>query len=120
MRIVRIKNRYLFDGDKPNGIHSYAVYYDRKTKQNRVIGLTHLFVKDKKRFNQIKRGLLMKENFKEFETPTGVKNYYFSKNYMGEKIDLTDKNNVVYISKKHLSKKQADKIKNFAKKNINK
>lgn len=120
MRLVKIRNKYLFNSDKPNGTHTYAVYYDRKTKSYCAIGLTHLYEKDKKRFNQIKRGLLIKESFKEFETPTGVKNFFFSKNNKGGKIDLTDKRNVVYVAKNHLPKKQGDRIRSFAKYNKNK
>ena len=51
--------------------------------------------------------------------PTGVQNYYYSKNIRGGKIDLKDKTNVKVISNRHLSKKQSDKIKLFARKSYN-
>lgn len=117
MRIAKIKNRYLFESNNPNGIHTYAVYYDKKTKRNRAIALTHLYIKDEKRFKQVKKGNIMVTNLKEFETPTGVQNYYYSKNINGDKINLKD-NDVVKVNKKYLPKKQADKIKKFAKKNM--
>lgn len=115
MRLVKIKNRYLFKSKNPNGNHVYAVYYDRKEKCYRAVGLTHLYLKDEKRFVQVSKGNIMKMKFNEFEVPSGVKNSYFDKNSLGGKIDLKDKNNVTLISPKHLSKKQSDKIKNFAK-----
>lgn len=118
MRLVKIKNKYLFNSDNPNGIHTYAVYYDNKTKQNRAIALTHLYIKDDKRFKQVKKGNIMVSKFKEFETPTGVQNYYYSKNTSGKNINLKDKD-VVKVNRRYLPKKQADEIKRFAKYNKN-
>ena len=116
MRLVKIKNSYLFKSDNPKGVHTYAVYYDKKNKENRAIALTHLYVKDDKRFKQVRKGNIMVSKFKEFDTPTGVKNYYYSKNINGNKINLKDIE-VVKVSKKFLPKLQADKIKKFAFKN---
>ncbi len=50
MRLVKIKNRYLFNSSNPNGHHTYAVYYDKAKKENHAVALTHLSVKDNKRF----------------------------------------------------------------------
>ena len=116
MRLAKIRNKYLFESDKPNGTHTYAVYYDKQTKQNRAIALTHLYIKDEKRFKQVRKGNIMITNFKEFETPTGVQNYYYSQNTKGKKINLKDAD-VVKIHKRYLPKKQADKLKKFAKRN---
>lgn len=116
MRLVKIKNKYLFKSDNPDGTHTYAVYYDRKSKSYRAVGLTHLYLKDAKRFKQINKGFIKKMKFKEFETPSGVHDCYFEKNIKGKKIDLNDKKNVVNVEKRHLSKKQSDEIKKFAKK----
>lgn len=120
MRLVKIKNKYLFNSDNPEQVHTYAVYYDKKNKSNRAIGLTHLYEKDNTRFSQLRRNMLMKEKFKEFETPTGVKNSYFSKNRFGNKIDLTDTRYVVKVGRRYLPKSQSERIKKFAKHNNNK
>ena len=120
MRLARIKNKYLYNDDNPNGVHTYALYYDRKNKEYRAVALTHLYVKDKKRFKQVRNGNIMVEKFKEFNVPTGVQNYYYSRNINGGKIDLQDKSNVVKVSTRYLSKKQSSKIKSFARKNYNK
>lgn len=56
MRLAKIKNNYLFKGDKPDGTHTYAVYYDKPSKRYRAVALTHLYVKDDKRFKQVKKG----------------------------------------------------------------
>ena len=114
MRLVKIKNRYLFKSNNPNGTHTYATYYDRKNKRYNAIQLTHLYVKDNNRFKQVARGNIMVTKFKEFDVPSGVRNQYYFKNVNGGKIDLKDKDNVVKVDKRHLSKKQSDKIKSFA------
>lgn len=119
MRLVRIRNRYLFNSNNPNGNHVYAVYYDRKTKQNRAVALTHLYIKDPKRFKQVSQGNIMVTRFKEFDTPTGVKNYYYTKNIYGKDINLKD-NDVVKVNKRYIPKRQSDTIKRFAYKNYNK
>ena len=116
MRLVKIKNRYLFKGNNPNGIHTYATYYDRKNKRYNAIQLTHLYVKDANRFKQVSKGNIMVTKFKEFDVPSGVRNQFYCKNVNGGKIDLKDKNNVVKVGKRYLSKKQSSQIKNFANK----
>lgn len=119
MRLAKIKNKYLYKSDNPNGNHTYAVYYDNKSKETRAVALTHLYVKDDKRFKQVKKGNIKIEKFKEFDVPSGVQNYYYSKNVNGKKINLKDKD-VVSVSKRYLSKIQANRIKKFAYKNYNK
>lgn len=115
MKLVKIKNRYLFKDDNPNGTHTYATYYDRQNKRYNAVQLTHLYIKDEKRFKQVKRGNIMVTKFKEFDVPSGVKNEYYCKNVNGGNINLNDKSNVKIVSNRHLSKKQSDKIKLFAK-----
>ena len=114
MRLVKIKNRYLFDSDNPNGVHTYAVYFDRKSKRYRAVALTHLYVKDKNRFKQVRRGNIKIEKFNEFDVPSGVQNYYYSQRKSGGKIDLRDTSNVEFLSKRYMNKRQSDRIKNFA------
>ena len=98
MRLVKIKNKYLFNSNNPNGTHTYAAYYDRANKRYNAVQLTHLYVKDDKRFKQVKRGDIMVTKFKEFDVPSGVRNQYYNKNINGSKIDLNDKSNVKFVS----------------------
>ena len=113
MRIARIKDSYIFDKNS-NGSHLYAGYYDRSSKSYRAVGLTHLYVPDSNRFNQVSRGFLMKTKLPGFDAPTGVKNSFYSKNLSGGFIDLKS-SGVISVSKRHLSSKQAKSIINFAK-----
>ena len=114
MRLAKIKNKYLFKSSNPNGNHTYAVYYDKKNKENRAVGLTHLYIKDNKRFAQVKKGMIKIEKFKEFDVPSGVKNRYFNQNSKGGKINLNDKENVKFVSNRFVGKKQSMRIINFA------
>ncbi len=106
------------NSDNPNGTHTYGVYYDKPSKRYRAVGLTHLYTKDKKRFQQVSKGFIMPMKFKEFEVVSGVHNSFYDKNINGKPINLQD-SNVTEISKRHLSKKQSDSIKAFAKRKIN-
>lgn len=119
IRLCKIKNKYLFKSDNPNGYHTYAVYYDRKSKENRAVALTHVYNPDKKRFEQIKKGNIKLEKFKEFDVPSGVKNYFYSRNINGDRINLSD-DAVIEVGKRYISKSQASRIKRFSKINYNK
>lgn len=114
MRLVKIRNKYFFKSNNPNGTHTYAVYYDKKTKKYHAIPLTHLYVKDDKRFSQIKKGKISIEKFKEFDVQSGVWNYYYSENVNGDKINLKDPD-IVRVGTRYLPKKQSDRLKSFSK-----
>ena len=113
MRIAKIKNKYLFKSNEPEGVHSYAVYYDRATKSYRAVALTHVYLKDVKRFKQVEKGNIKIMRLPGFELQSGVQNYYYDKTIAGEKIDLKSKN-IRKISKHHLKKEIADEIKGFS------
>ena len=112
MRLAKIINKYMYKGDDGEGHHHYLIFYNRKEKRYNAIQLTHLYLKDKKRFTRVKKGLLKIEKFKEFDVPSGVKNKVFNHNADGLKIDLKNKN-VINISKRYISKKQKNRIMNF-------
>lgn len=130
MRLAKIKNKYMFDCSKydskdqskqnksinPEGTHYYLVFYDVKKKCYVAIQTTHLYYKDEKRFKQVKKGFIIVEKLKEFEVPTGIKKDVYNNNTSGGPIDLTDKENVRFVSKRYLSSKQSNRIKNFVKK----
>ena len=103
LRIAKIKNSYMYKTNKNDkGIHHYLVFYDRKKKRYNAVQLTHLYVKDKDRFKQVKKGLIKIEKFKEFDVPSGVKKEIFNSNAYGEKINIKDYNNVFVSSNKPL------------------
>lgn len=114
MRIAKIKNIYMYKTRKDDqGSHHYLVFFDRKNRRYDAVQLTHLYKKDEKRFAKIRNGLLLKEKFKEFDVPSGVGNQIYASNTSGGKIDLKDKRNVTFVSKRHISKKQKARIERF-------
>lgn len=114
MRIAKIKNKYLFKSSNPNGTHDYLVYRDKNTKQLRAIQLTHIYKKDKKRFNQIKQNQIKKMNFKHRETPSGVTKKIYNVDVNGKPLDLLNHNiNLNVYRKTRISKKQQDDILKF-------
>ena len=114
MRIAKIMNKYMYEtSPDDNGAHHYLIFYDRKKKQYKAVQLTHLYVKDKKRFTQVKKGLIKIEKFKEFDVPSGVTKAIYASNVFGKKIDLKDKRYIESISNRYLSKSQSNRIKNF-------
>ena len=114
MRLVKIKDGYMFSTDKPEKEHTYAVYTDLQSKEVRAVPTTHLYIIDEDKRDKVKRGLLRKVKFAGYETPSCVENYYFTDNVYGGKIDLTNKR-VVSVDKTPLSQSQAKIIKDFAK-----
>ncbi len=62
---------------------------------------------------QLRKGFLSPIKLKEFETPTGIRNNYYSMDVKGKKIDI--KNKDVELLRK-LSPKQAKQIKDFGSK----
>ena len=117
MKLAKIKNKYMYK-TKPEdeGTHYYLVYYNREKKRYNAIQLTHLYIKDKNRFIQVNKGLIIVEKLKEFDVPSGVRIDVYDKNVYGGKIDLHDKKNVVKVYPRYLSKKQSDRVKAFIKK----
>lgn len=117
MRIAKIKNKYMFNSNKPNGTHDYLVYKDKTSNEVRAIELTHLYKPDKYRLAQVRSGLLKKMYFKHRDTPTGVNNGYLNKNISGKPINLNHKDvNMNVYRKTRISKKQQADILKFAKK----
>lgn len=113
MKLVKIKNRYLFNSNNPNGTYTYALYKDRKTKELRAVALTHIYNKDPNRFNQIRRGNIIVEKFKEFDVPSGVHKHYYSTDINGNKLNLKN-NNIEKLFNSYVNKKQSKRIINFA------
>ena len=110
MRLFKIKNKYMFNSNNPNGNHTYAVYKDKKTNKYRAIQLTHLY--EDKKIKQINKGYLKVEKFKEFSYPTGVHDTYYDKDLKGELLYFGKKTKHIMIGK--VPNKQAKRIKNFA------
>lgn len=111
MRIANIKNKYMYKTySSDNGSHSYLIFYDRKKKRYNAVQLTHLYIKDKKRFVQVNKGNIKVEKFKEFDVPSGVKNHVYETDVNGKNIKLKNNTNIDKVFRRHLSSKQSSRI----------
>lgn len=107
MSIYRIDGDYIVPS---NETHFFVGYKDNKTNIVRAVQLTHLYNKDKSQFDKLSKGLYIKERFNNFETPSGVNNYYYTKNKNGGKIVFPKGS----LFTKEISEAQARRIYNFA------
>lgn len=108
-----IKDRYIFDKNSDK-MHSYAIYTDSVTKENRVIQTHHLYEPSKKNMEKVKNGLFLKVKTTMHETPSGLDNYYYNKTINGKNIDFKS-NEIISIDKTPINKKLAKQIIEFAK-----
>jgi len=112
MRLINIKNKYIFHSDKPEQSHRYLLYYDRKYKETRLVKTTHLYEIPEKKKYKLKKGYIKEFKFKGEYLPTGVKNEYITKDINGNKLKYKSLN---YKNKRAIPENQAKKIKAFAK-----
>ena len=63
-KLVSIKNKYIFSSSKPDNSHYYLKYYDKKHKETRLVGLTHLYSVSKGHKESLAKGYLKEEKFK--------------------------------------------------------
>lgn len=113
MRIAKIKNKYMYKGNKPNGWHWYLIFFNRKKKRYEAIQTTHLYEIPPKKLRRLKKGEMIEEKIFKKGFPSGVKGTIFVKNSVdGGNIDPKC-SHFLYISKNHLSKDQSKRIKRF-------
>ena len=79
----------MFKGGSYNKAHWYLVYNNKKdgvyAKQ-----ITHLYVPDPKRFEQVRKGYLIKAYVKGFVTPQGIKSHTYYSSADGNKLTIVD------------------------------
>ena len=100
------------DKKEANEKHTYAIYRDKKTKELRAVRTTHLYEKEKVR--AIERGQLKVEKFRDVKYPSGVQNKYTNKDVKGRPLSFKGVK-AERVSKRNLPRRQAKRIKTFAK-----
>lgn len=110
MKLAKIKNRYIFHSENPNGYHTYLVYYDKRDKKNYAITTTHLYKADPKRMGQVRDGKYKKVKLPGFELPSGVYHKPNKTTAWGSDIDIHSKD--VHL-KQTISKSKAKSILRF-------
>lgn len=113
MKLVKIKDKYIFKSKHPNREHTYLHYFDTKTKETRLIGTTHIYELQDKKKSDIKKGFLKEYKFKCLYLPSGVKNHYINSDIKGNKLPYhSNKYKTIGI----IPNKQAKEIISFARK----
>lgn len=110
MKLAKIKNRYIFHSDKPNGYHTYLIYYDKRDKKHYAITTTHLYKADPKRMGQVRDGIYKKMKLPGHELPSGIYHKPNKTNVFGGDIDIHSKD--VQL-KQSISKSKAKKVLRF-------
>lgn len=96
MRVAKIRNSYFIpESNNPNGFHHYIIYHDKRRGQNCAILTTHLYYRDKSRFNSLRRGEGIKISLPGFEAPTMVKKKVYEHDGEGRPIDFANGNIIV-------------------------
>lgn len=116
MRIMHIKNSYMYDKNDLNGTHRYAVYKDPFTKETRAVSLTHLYQYDPAKLKRIRRGYIKEYKLGCYKVPSGVETGYLTKDVDGNPLALDSTNSTGSYS---LSAKDSKRIRDIAKKRLN-
>lgn len=110
VHVAKIKNRYMHKNASPaerNKFHHYLIYHDKHTGNNVAVQTTHLYVKDPKRFKQLKSGMGIKLSLPGLETPSMVTKKMYITNAKDKPIDFAHRDVRV---KSKLSKSKARKV----------
>lgn len=112
MKIVKVKNRLMFRGNKPNGIHYYAFYWNKKYKKYNAIQLTHIAKKDDIRYQQVENGTIKAIRLKRIDkyADNGITKKNYISDVNGKK--LNPKMGIIIDN--NVSSYSSDKIKKFA------
>ena len=116
VRVAKIKNRYIFrknTGYNENGYHHYLVYTDKYTGQNVAVETTHLYLKDKDRFEKLKNGQGIKMSLPGMETPSLITKTFYTTNSKGKGIDFAHRDVKV---KRKISKSKSRRLFKFVNK----
>lgn len=122
VKLVKIKNKYMFTPTektekdyKPNGVHTYIVFKDAAGYAY-AIRTTHLY--ERKKQDQIEKNILMALKLPGIKYPSGVRCGIIAKDVEGKELDLSKVHAVNIKGNRgtYLTKKQSEKVINFANK----
>lgn len=103
----------MYESENPEKVHTYAMYRDKKTKELRAVRTTHLYETGKVR--AIEKGHLKVEKFRGIKYPSGVLNKYTTNDINGKPLTYRGVK-AERVPKGHIPRRQAKRIKDFAKK----
>lgn len=109
-----LKNRLMFRGNNPNGIHYYAFYWNKKYKKYNAIQLTHIAKKDNVRYQQVANGDIKSIRLKKIDkyADSGITKKNYISDVNGKKLNP----NMGIIIDNNVSSYSSKKIKKFSNK----
>ena len=116
MKIVKIKNKYMFKSNRPEQEHIYLLDYDKNIRGYKAIETTHIYEKPVNKSIKIKKGFLKEFLFKKLYLPSGVNNGYYTDTLQGNKITLATVEAKVIQNK--IPDKQKEAVLKYAKRHI--
>ncbi|MDR2828589.1 MAG: hypothetical protein LBV51_04130 [Acholeplasmatales bacterium] len=116
MRILNIKDNYMFDKTNKTGTHRYAVYRDNKTYETRAIQLTHIYEIPPNKQSRINNGYIKELKLPFYYLPSGIETGYITKDINGKKLKLNNGNSNVSV--KRVDDKSKNSILRIAKKKL--
>ena len=116
MKLAKIKNKYMFNSNKPEQEHIYLLDYDKHTRSYKAIETTHLYELPKNKSSKLKKGFLKEILFRKLYLPSGVKNQFYTDTLQGNKITLATVDAKVIQDK--IPDKQREAVLKFAKEKI--
>ena len=110
-RLVDIQNDKMFVSDNPLGKHKYVVT-DKLRENYRVNRLTHLYVLDAGKADDLRNGIIKKVKFDVYENPSGVSRYYVQRDKNNRSIteSIFESNSDSYINFSEYRKLKAKRI----------
>lgn len=116
MRIYHIKDSYIFNKKNKTGSHRYAVFFDRKSRETKIVALTSLYQYQNNKIRRLNNGYIKEYKLSCYKLPSGVETGFRTKDINGNAITLNFSNSRPSYN---LSKKDSKKILSIAKKKIN-
>ena len=112
MKIIKIRNRLMYNGNNPNGIHYYAIFWNKKYKKYNAIQLTHISNKDNVRYRQANNGVIKPIRLKQIDkyADNGITKKKYISDVNGNRLNP----NMGLVVVNNVSGSSSKKIKNFA------
>lgn len=112
MKIVKVRNKLMFNSPNPNGIHYYAFFWNRKYRKYNAIQLTHISKKDNVRYQQADNGDIKPIRLKKIDkyADNGITKKNYISDVNGNKLNPS----MGLVVDNKVSGSSAKKIKNFA------
>ena len=118
MKIIKVKNKLMFNSSNPEGIHYYGFWWNKKYKRYNAVRLTHVVYPDLKRYSQANNGIIKTARIKSLDkyADSGITRDNYISDIHGNKLNTK----MGIIIQNNVSTSLSNKIKSNIKYNISK